>query len=287
MFVLVKLRDTVRIAPNELPVYASSSSHIDVPHNDDTSLTTTTSNNIINKNESSSSSSSHPPLSHHPLYHLIYDILSSKYSNYVIRDVGLIVSIYSIDSIDAIKIPAGDGGLHIPVRFTCISFQCYIGEVMEGRIADADSYGITVTLGFSENIFIPSTYMQHTSIYDQTEGEGVWIWVYEGNNLYMDRDQPIRLRIQDIIYTKKHRVNEKNSSNGSSGIQEYRDSDCHSMEIDNSTNSVMRDDDDLYDDPLIHEIQVKHDVFKQPMVILGSIAEDGLGMIEWWTEEQA
>ena len=53
---------------------------------------------------------------------------------------------YSIESLDTFKVPAGDGGVPIPVRFTCISFQGYIGEVITGRISQSDSYGSTVTL---------------------------------------------------------------------------------------------------------------------------------------------
>ena len=52
-------------------------------------------------------------------------------------------------------------------------------------------YLVSVTLGFFDDIFVPSSNLQHPSRFD--EAEQVWIWEYDNNgdkhDLFMDQGE--------------------------------------------------------------------------------------------------
>ncbi|XP_014257434.1 DNA-directed RNA polymerase III subunit RPC8 [Cimex lectularius] len=54
-----------------------------------------------------------------------------------------------------------------------------------------------ITLGFFDDIFIPSANLQHPSRFD--EAEQVWIWEYDNNgdkhDLFMDQGELIKFRV--------------------------------------------------------------------------------------------
>jgi DNA-directed RNA polymerase subunit E'/Rpb7 len=59
------------------------------------------------------------------------------YFDKVIRDVGLVISLYDINSTGLGSVHSGDGGAHYLVSFRLVVFRPYEGEVILGKIAQS------------------------------------------------------------------------------------------------------------------------------------------------------
>ncbi|KAJ2843249.1 DNA-directed RNA polymerase III complex subunit Rpc25 [Coemansia brasiliensis] len=79
-----------------------------------------------------------------------------------------------------------------------IVFRPFRDEVLVGRVRSAGAEGIDVSMGFFEDIRIPASEMPLGSEYSREEG--VWVWRYEENELFMDLNEPIRFRVQEINF---------------------------------------------------------------------------------------
>lgn len=54
-------------------------------------------------------------------------------------------------------------------------------------------FDVLVSMGFFDDIFLPSTYLQPDTFFDPQDQ--IWYWKYQGNQLYMDIDETIRFRV--------------------------------------------------------------------------------------------
>lgn len=102
--------------------------------------------------------------------------LNKKLANRVVLGVGLAVCFYDFESIGDSLILPGDGASHtkgspftsgncligsrgwmmgLTVRFRFVVFRPFVDEVMVGRIRGATAAGLTVSLDFFEDIFVP------------------------------------------------------------------------------------------------------------------------------------
>ena len=77
--------------------------------------------------------------------------------------------------------------------------------------------------------------------------EGVWLWNYDGNQLYMERDKRIRVKIENEVFIDVGPVKLKPMNQTALTIQENKDSQPQS-----------------------------------PFTIMASIQDSGLGLLEWW-----
>ena len=55
-----------------------------------------------------------------------------------------------------------------------------------------------MSLEFFKDVFVPAYSLQEPSRFD-TE-EQLWFWDYEGNTLFMDLEEPVRLRVKDVKF---------------------------------------------------------------------------------------
>ena len=58
-----------------------------------------------------------------------------------------------------------------------------------------------MTLGFTEDVFIPMRYMQSPSMYDATQRS--WFWKYEDDQLWLSKEEMIRFKVREIIFQDK------------------------------------------------------------------------------------
>ena len=70
----------------------------------------------------------------------------------VIKDLGLVVTLYEIVSIEGGTVYPGEGSAHFHVVFRVVVFRPFEGEVIEGRLKKADRKGLYVSIGFSRII---------------------------------------------------------------------------------------------------------------------------------------
>lgn len=72
--------------------------------------------------------------------------ISKKYANKVLRGIGLIISVYSIDNIESGFVYTGQGSCHSKVTFKLTSFLPYVGELITGVIRRSNENSITGTI---------------------------------------------------------------------------------------------------------------------------------------------
>ncbi|KAJ1869118.1 coq1 putative hexaprenyl diphosphate synthase [Coemansia sp. RSA 990] len=128
----------------------------------------------------------------------IKDAINAKYSNRVLHDVGLCMLVHDLVEIDEGFVQHSEGWIWIKVQFRMIVFRPFRDEVLVGRVRSAGDEGIDVSMGFFEDIRIPASEMPSGSTYSREEG--VWVWRYEENELFMDLNEPIRFRVQEINF---------------------------------------------------------------------------------------
>lgn len=128
----------------------------------------------------------------------IAEELNRKLSNKVFLNVGLCIALHDILEIGDSYILSDDGSSHTKVRFRYVVFRPFMEEILVGKIRSCNSEGVHVSMGFFEDIFIPSNKLQYKSRFDPADP--VWIWEYdtgdgEKHDLFMDQGEIIRFRI--------------------------------------------------------------------------------------------
>ncbi|PIA18307.1 hypothetical protein COEREDRAFT_6548 [Coemansia reversa NRRL 1564] len=126
------------------------------------------------------------------------DEINRKYSNRVLHDIGLCMLVHDLLEIDEGFVQHSEGWIWVKVKFRMIVFRPFRDEVLVGRVRSASPVGIEVSMGFFDDISIPANQMPVGSEFDGSEG--VWVWRYEGNELFMDLDEPIRFRVLDTVF---------------------------------------------------------------------------------------
>jgi len=171
----------------------------------------------------------------------------------VLDGQGLCLLVHGIEEKSEAVIYTGDGAAFIQVTFRLLVFRPFLGEVMIGKIRQADHTGILVSVDFFDHIFIPKEFLQAVSFFDPDEK--LWFWKVPGgpdaegdHDLYMDLKQKIRFRVRALEYAD-------------------RLPPCGPRE------STLR-----ATAPAPATI-AEH---KPPLRIIGSITEDGLGLLDWW-----
>lgn len=191
-----------------------------------------------------------PHLFNEQLSTIVAEEIDRKLANTIFQELGLCICLYDILSMgDCILLPS-DANFHIKVKFRYVVFRPNIDEIVVGKIRSSSKDGITVTLGFFDDILIPATKLQHPSRF--IESEQTWAWQYETDDemhdLVMDIGEEIRFRVVQEIFED---TAPKEMPNGNGPVGQ----------------TTTTDDDK-----------------KVPYTIIGSISEPGLGLKSWWTD---
>jgi len=173
--------------------------------------------------------------------------LESLYVDKVLPECGgLVVTLYSIKSIQGGAVLAGEGCVCFDVTFDVVLFKPFIGEVLEGTLTSADASGAHVSVGFFHDVFVSPSDMQYPSEFD--ESEGVWVWDYDGSKMDMCINEKVRFKVKGVRFPDLPKTAEELSS-------------------------------------LTFEAGAKTDGSFAPMLLIGNMNEDGLGLCSWWDEE--
>jgi len=65
-------------------------------------------------------------------------VIQARYVDRVVPDLGLIVALYDLLSIEGGAIYPSDGAAFFRVRFRLVAFRPFVGEVLVGRLAACD-----------------------------------------------------------------------------------------------------------------------------------------------------
>jgi len=171
--------------------------------------------------------------------------INRKVANKVVVGLGLCLALYDITDIGKSFVFPGDSATHTKVTFRLLVFRPEPDEVITGKIKSCSRDGVTVSLGFFDDILIHADALQHPSRYD--EAESVWVWEYlpegeeETHDLFMDPGEQIRFRVTGETF------------------------------VDTGPKA-----------PLALETEAEEGR-TAPYSIVGSCSEPGLGLLSWWS----
>ncbi|KAI5196968.1 hypothetical protein E4T42_06913 [Aureobasidium subglaciale] len=134
----------------------------------------------------------------------IEDNINAKYADKVIHKVGLCVALYDILQTSEGLIGHGTGIVNVNVDFRMIVFRPFKGEILTGKIISSSDMGIRISMGFFDDIYVPTPGM----IFDPAkyivteEGDKVWVWETAPDNLlYFDHNEMVRFRVEAETWT--------------------------------------------------------------------------------------
>ncbi len=211
------------------------------------------------------------------------EAIDAKYSNRILHDLGLCVCLYSLETEGPGFIHPNSGCANYKTHFKIIMFRPFIGEVLTGRLVSCTKDGIKVSLGFFENVFVPSYLLQQPSKFD--EKERVWVWKYkdeddeeeagsesaEEHRLTMEKNDLVRFRVRSLEFTRV-------VLSGRGKLQANTTSDDAAIDGDTSglpCNAVRHRSTSVD--------LTQNDEIPIPMRISGAMNEEGLGLVSWWT----
>lgn len=222
--------------------------------------------------------------------------INAKYANKVLPNQGLVISLHSVLSHNAPQIFAGDGGVYIRASFRLVIFRPFEGEILVGKVKQSTKEGIMVSLGFFDHIRIPPECMPSPSRFD--EEEGVWIWDYDGNDMFLDLEQFIRIRVQQVHFSAFNaRANSTAEpsvklSNGQEiiSVEQKAKDRGYLLTADPKDEPAKLQGDFMRANPNKLQIGEKSDIesssmpssYVPPLDIKASINSSGLGLLDWW-----
>jgi len=124
-----------------------------------------------------------------------------KYSNKVIKDVGLCCVLYDIVSIGDAFVASGDGSAHFIVDFRMVVFKPFVGEVLEGTVKAVKPSGVQMTMRFFDNIYVLATEMQIPSTFNEEHQS--WVWNFQGHSLHLRTEARVRFRVTSVQFEEK------------------------------------------------------------------------------------
>ncbi|KAF8638765.1 hypothetical protein AX17_001981 [Amanita inopinata Kibby_2008] len=184
--------------------------------------------------------------------------INKKYANRVLHDVGLCMCVFDLVEVGIGKVRYGDGCLWYKVVFRLVVFRPFTSEVIVAKVKSSDEDGIRLTLGFFDDIYIPTAYLPQPTAFDPNERAHFWLpdssltTVHEmldtplTERMYIDQGEVIRVRVEA---------------------------------------------DEFYDDEpgppkALDGVVVRHEPKRAPYVVICSIVEQGLGPVAWWKASQ-
>ena len=119
----------------------------------------------------------------------------------IIKGEGICITIYDMKIIETLII---EGFLQSRVILRLVMFKPFIGEVLTGKICECDKEGIEVDLVFC-SAFIPAAFLNESSRFDELEG--VFVWHYNENELFYDRGEIIRFKVNACLFPEEEGQN--------------------------------------------------------------------------------
>ncbi len=186
---------------------------------------------------------------------IIIEQIELKYVNKIILRVGLCVAFYDFIEIGDPYIYPAEGSTHQSVKFRLVFFKPFDGETLTGKIIGSDEKGIRVSVGFFDDIFIPSARFLENCVFD--EKMHLWIWKYgeppDQNDFIMELDEQIRFKVLTTQFSNDEAL--KNDTKAQNSFKTNASNTVQSAVV--SPESCA-------------------------MKIIGGIQDFGLGLTSWW-----
>jgi len=225
-------------------------------------------------------------------------LIDDKYSNKVVRNVGLCICLHSFDKLGDSYVYPGDGAAHTEVEFSLIVFKPFEGEVIEGVVCEITKDYLRVSTGYFDNIYVAAASLPQPSEFTPAHDDmySMWTWKYfeserereekaqsgketdtsatraeedEEEGYFMEVGHTIRVQVKSVEFSASPpKGNSKSAAedllaantqaNASSGLE---------LPFGRERSSSM----------VIREL-----ANVAPMVFMAQCQETSTGMIEWW-----
>ncbi|KAK1352726.1 DNA-directed RNA polymerase III subunit RPC8 [Heracleum sosnowskyi] len=144
-----------------------------------------------------------PHLLNLPLNDAIKGELERLFLDKVVANLGLVISVYDIKSIDGGFVFPSDGASTYTVKFRLVIFRPFVGEVVTAKLLESTANGLRLSLGFFDDIYVPVHLMpnpSHSEADPVNKNQVAWIWEYQDENYAIDGVDEIRFRVNNIRY---------------------------------------------------------------------------------------
>lgn len=173
--------------------------------------------------------------------------LARKYVRRVLPGAGLCVAVHDLLSVTAGAVPHAEGAAFHRVRFRVAAFRPAPGEVLAGRVcACSAAEGVQVSLGFTSAVVVPPAGLPRPAQFDDAEGQ--WLWDYQGNSLYFEPGEPVRVRVAEVRFRSPARPPPLAAEDAAAASQQPQ----------------------------------RVPLAEQPMLVVAEALEPGFGMLKWW-----
>lgn len=182
-----------------------------------------------------------------------------------------------------------DGGSHHRCTFQMILFQPFVDEVLLGTIRKSTSEGVSVSLGFFQDIFIPAYWMLNPSRYE--ESTGLWVWT----PTYDEEDQEANADGEQSMFKKEEEQQDEERYEMYLGASiRFKVKSIQFTQITNTAKGMQATQTNQQEEYMSNGRRQRSssvgllDETKAPpaaMHIVASICEDGLGLTSWWEQQ--
>eukprot|EP00277_Geminigera_cryophila_P008295 CAMPEP_0179406168 /NCGR_PEP_ID=MMETSP0799-20121207/730_1 /TAXON_ID=46947 /ORGANISM="Geminigera cryophila, Strain CCMP2564" /LENGTH=216 /DNA_ID=CAMNT_0021177173 /DNA_START=152 /DNA_END=802 /DNA_ORIENTATION=+ len=182
--------------------------------------------------------------------------IEDKYCNRVLLEVGLCVCLHELTELGDGLIYQSDASVHVRAEFTLLVFRPFNGEVLVGTVHKSTEQGLWISIGFFQDIYVAPHFMPDGSVWD--EALELWVWKSEYGDAEISNNGPLRFRVNECIFRKVTRpLNAPPAANAELSLAGASAEDGNEE---------------------VEEIPA--------LLVMGSIKDDGLGMVVWWDRQQ-
>jgi DNA-directed RNA polymerase III subunit RPC8 len=139
--------------------------------------------------------------------------LKDQYTDRIVPDVGLVISVYDLLYIGEGCVYHSQGHVYYSVVFRAVVFRPFVSELLVGRIRQMSDAGLRVSVGFFDDIFVPPELLQQPAVWHGVEKE--WCWKMEDENeeeqggsssLYYSVGGQIRFKVHTVKFSSEDGV---------------------------------------------------------------------------------
>ena len=137
---------------------------------------------------------------------ILCDIITHRYNDRIQPNIGLLIELYDIVKAYECKSIPDIPVAYVTVIFRYVVFNPPIGSVWEGLISKSTEEGISISLSFFKDIFVPYQNLPEGSEFDNSQE--IWTWSSldeesgESIPFTFDQGDTVRFRVCDVKYTQ-------------------------------------------------------------------------------------
>lgn len=119
----------------------------------------------------------------------VTEVIEHRFLDKVVPNLGLIVTLYDVQSLEGGFVYPNDGAAFFKVRFRVVVFRPFVGEVITGTLIGSTKEGVRVSLDFFNDVIVPEHSLQDPSFFN--EAEKLWVWKFDGGCVDARWQKPI------------------------------------------------------------------------------------------------